>query len=98
MYLAYKKDSGKEGLIIADKSGLFYPPSKGWPSKLYVSRPGDRIMSKEERKRVELEQKVDRLEMQVKTLKDDHEKLVARVDSLSKKGNGPSYFDFKKEM
>ena len=45
---------------------------------------------------MELEQEVDRLKKQVRTSNDDHEKLVVRTDSLSKKDNGSNFFDFKK--
>ena len=97
MYLAYLTDEGTQTVLLPDENQLIWMPKGGWPSKLYLSKPGHKILTEEQSKKEELESQLNKLREENKKMREDIDRLMPKVDELWKlKGNIPTFRDFKK--
>uniref|UniRef100_A0A7M5XL55 Uncharacterized protein n=1 Tax=Clytia hemisphaerica TaxID=252671 RepID=A0A7M5XL55_9CNID len=96
MYLTYLTDEGVQSVLLPDEDNNIWMPKEGWPSKLYLSRPGHKILTEEQLKQEEFESEIKRLREENKKMKEDIEKLKPKVDESWKlKGNIPTFRNFK---
>jgi len=85
MYLTYLTDEGVQSVLLPDEDHNIWMPKEGWPSNFYLSKPGHKILTKEQAKKEEFDSKIKRLREENKKMKEDIEKLKPKVDELWKK-------------
>ena len=76
-YLAYLKD-GIHTVLLPDEDGLIVEPKRGWPSKLYTSKPNHVIKTEQQLKKDEM----SKMQREIETLKADSKKMKQDITKL----------------